>query len=123
MIKPVVFCFGWIFFGLGIIGAFLPLLPTTPFLLLAAYCFSKTSPRFHTWLLEMPIFGPAVIDWNQNRVIRLRAKLLCCSMLLISLFFIWIGERPSLYIKVPVTVLMIGVGLFVATRASEAKPD
>jgi len=116
MLKPLLFALGWFFFALGVIGAFLPILPTTPFLLLAALCFSKSSPRFHAWLLNMPVFGAAVQDWQQRKVIRTRAKVLCSSMLLVSLALIWWRPTPSLYIKVPVSMLLVGVGTFVVTR-------
>jgi uncharacterized membrane protein YbaN (DUF454 family) len=118
VLKPLLFALGWFFFVLGVIGAFLPIVPTTPFLLLAALCFSKSSPRFHAWLLAMPVFGAAVEDWRLRRVIRPRAKFLCASMLTLSLVFIWAGPRPQLTIKIPVTLLMVGVGTFVVTRKS-----
>ena len=118
MLKPLLFALGWFFFALGVIGAFLPIVPTTPFLLLAALCFSKSSPRFLAWLLAMPVFGAAVEDWRLRRVIRPRAKFLCASMLTLSLVFIWARPRPHLAIKIPVTLLMVGVGTFVVTRKS-----
>ena len=59
---------------LGVIGIFLPLLPTTPFLLLAAYCFQRSSPRLHNWLVNHPTFGPAIDDWQQHGAISRMAK-------------------------------------------------
>jgi uncharacterized protein len=58
----------------GIVGIFLPLLPTTPFVLLAAFCFSRGSERCERWLLEHPRFGPIVRDWRTRRAVPLRAK-------------------------------------------------
>jgi uncharacterized membrane protein YbaN (DUF454 family) len=58
----------------GIVGIFLPLLPTTPFVLLAAFCFSRGSARCERWLLEHPRFGPMVRDWRERRAVPLRAK-------------------------------------------------
>lgn len=60
--------------GLGLAGLVLPLLPTTPFMLLAAACFAKSSPRLHDWLVTHRIFGPAIRDWRDFRAIRPRAK-------------------------------------------------
>jgi uncharacterized membrane protein YbaN (DUF454 family) len=60
---------GWLSIALGILGAFLPLLPTTPFMLLAAFFFSRGSKRLHLWLVEHPRFGHYVRDWEAEQVI------------------------------------------------------
>jgi uncharacterized membrane protein YbaN (DUF454 family) len=112
-VKPVLFIFGWIFFALGVIGAFLPILPTTPFLLLAAYLFSKSSPRFHAWLLSLPLAGKAMSDWNERRVIRPRAKLLCSTMIIFSLVMIWLKAPVYIALKVALTLILGGVMIFV----------
>lgn len=60
--------------GLGLIGVFLPLLPTVPFMLLAAFCFARSSQRLHDWLVMHPVFGPPIRDWQRSGAISLRAK-------------------------------------------------
>jgi uncharacterized membrane protein YbaN (DUF454 family) len=65
----------------GIVGVFLPLLPTTPFVLLAAFCFSRGSARCELWLLKHPRFGPMVNDWREHRAVPLRAKQLSAVMM------------------------------------------
>ncbi len=59
---------------LGLIGLVLPVLPTTPFMLLAAACFAKSSPRLHGWLIHHPVFGPPIRDWQTQGAIRPKAK-------------------------------------------------
>ena len=65
----------------GIVGIFLPLLPTTPFVLLAALCFSRSSRRCEMWLLSHRVFGPMVRDWRRDHAIPLRAKQLAWTMM------------------------------------------
>lgn len=60
--------------GLGLVGVVLPLLPTVPFMLLAAYCFARSSERLHNWLLSHPQFGPSIADWQERGAISLKAK-------------------------------------------------
>ena len=74
---------GSICVGLAFLGLFLPLLPTTPFLLLAAFCFSRGSARLHRWLIEHPTMGPMISDWNNHRVIRPRVKWTAAIMLIV----------------------------------------
>jgi len=118
MIKPLLFVIAWISFALGIIGAFLPILPTTPFLILSAFLFSKSSPRFHAWILTLPIAGDGIRDWRDNRVIKTRAKVLAVSMMILSLVMIWSSKKIALPIQVLVTLILASVGTFVGTRKS-----
>jgi len=60
--------------GLGILGAMLPVMPTTPFLLAASFFFARSSPRLNHWLLNSPVFGPFLRDWDRHRGVRLRVK-------------------------------------------------
>ena len=73
----------------GIVGIFLPLLPTTPFVLLAAFCFSRGSQRCETWLLDHPRFGPMVRDWRSHRAVPLRAKQLATVMMTVGSAWAW----------------------------------
>lgn len=74
---------------LGFIGIFLPVLPTTPFVLLAAWCFSRGSPRLERWLVEHPRFGGMVRQWRAHRAVPLRAKWLASAMMAISSGLAW----------------------------------
>ena len=91
---------GWFSLLTGIIGIFLPLLPTTPLVLLAAWCFSRSSERFHSWLLNHKFFGPIVSDWqssdgipkrSRNRAIVFMWAGMLISILMVSRFWATIG--------------------------------
>lgn len=76
---------GFVFLGIAVLGVFLPLLPTTPFVLLAAGCFAKSSVRMHRWILANETFGPMVRNWEDNRCISGRVKIIAiASMLLVG---------------------------------------
>ena len=72
--RLLYFAAGWLFFVLGVIGAVLPVVPTTPFMLLAAWAFSHSSRRFERWLLEHRWFGPGIQRWRTHRVVPARVK-------------------------------------------------
>jgi hypothetical protein len=72
--RSVYLVLGFIFIALGFVGAFLPVLPTTPFLILATTCFARSSPRLESWLLSHPRFGPSLRAWRERGAIPLRAK-------------------------------------------------
>ncbi len=65
---------GLFFLALGMLGAVVPVLPTTPFLLVSAAAFAKSSPRLHGWLLGHPLFGPPIRNWEENGAISVPAK-------------------------------------------------
>ncbi|MGB2741386.1 MAG: YbaN family protein [Cognaticolwellia sp.] len=97
---------GIFFVALAFIGAFLPLLPTTPFLLVAATCFAKSSPRMHKMLLANKVFGPMIYHWEQSRSIPKRAKVLALSSIIIaSLWSCYI--LPTIWLKVLVVALVV----------------
>lgn len=75
---------GWLALGLGLVGVVTPLLPTVPFLLLAAACFSRGSARWEAWLLAHPRLGPPVRRWRERRAIPRRAKLFAWTMMAAS---------------------------------------
>lgn len=70
---------------LGVVGIFLPLLPTTPFMLLAAACFARSSRRFHDWLLANRTFGPLIHEWERHRSIPRRTKLTAICLMSLTL--------------------------------------
>ncbi len=87
---------GGICLAIGFVGIVLPLLPTTPFVLLAAFCFSRGSVRCEQWLLAHPRFGPMVRGWQANRAVPLRAKQAATAMMALSSVVAWWVLPPHL---------------------------
>ncbi len=87
----------------GIVGLFLPLLPTVPFVLLAAYCFSRGNKRWERWMLNHPRLGPIIVQWRQHRVVPLKAKLLATVMMAVSSIGAWIS-MPATYGWIPALI-------------------
>jgi uncharacterized membrane protein YbaN (DUF454 family) len=100
---------GSICVGLAFAGIFLPLLPTTPFLLLAAFCFSKGSPRLHRWLIEHPRLGPIIEEWNQHRIIRPRVKWMSSIMIILLMTPALVFGNFSPWLKAVSVVVGTGV--------------
>ena len=75
--------------GLGAIGAFLPIMPTVPFLLLAVYCFARSNPEWEQRILDHPHWGPQVRDWRERRAISRRAKTMAIGAMTAGAVFTW----------------------------------
>lgn len=110
--RSILAILGFLFVGLGILGIFLPFLPTTPFLLLAAACFARSSARAHQWLLSHRIFGPPLRQWEETRTISLRAKVISLLMLNLSIgFSIWM-LRDNLPLQMLLIMSALGVSTY-----------
>ncbi|WP_070963765.1 YbaN family protein [Vibrio sonorensis] len=89
---------GGISLVLGIAGIFLPVLPTTPFILLASACFMRGSPTFHRWLHQHPTFGPMLDNWHKHKAVSRKVKTRGAVLMIASFgFSIWVV--PILYVK------------------------
>lgn len=118
--KPLLIAFGFLFLAIGIVGIFVPLLPTTPFLLLTAICFERGSERFHRWLVQHRVFGPPIRDWKQHQAIRPKYKVLASAMMAGSAWFIFQNERIPLMGKAVFTASVLSVSVFLWTRNSKS---
>ena len=108
---------GLLCIGLGLVGVVLPLLPTVPFMLLAAFCFARSSERLHHWLLTHPQFGPAITDWRERGAVSLRAKKLATvSITAVFALSLVLGLRPVILL-IQASVLSC-VLIFLWTRPS-----
>ena len=98
-------------------GAVLPLLPTVPFMILAAFCFAKGSRRLHSWIVERSPFGPTIVDWKRNGAISPRAKRLAAGTMLAS-FVVPVAAGMSWIIIAGQAVVLACAAAFVLTRPS-----
>ncbi|KAB2956550.1 MAG: DUF454 domain-containing protein [Rhizobiaceae bacterium] len=115
--RPLWFAFGSVSLGLGILGIFLPLLPTTPFVLASAFFFSRSSPAVHDWLLAHRTFGPAIRDWREHRAISRRGKTAAALAMGAALGVSFATGIGWAVIAIQV-VVMAGALTFVLTRAT-----
>jgi uncharacterized protein len=107
--------FGFLATGCAIVGAVLPLVPTTPFLLLAAYAFARSSPRFHGWLVNHRRFGPLIQNWQRSGSIDPRSKRLAVAMMALALLSSWL-IGASARILIIQAVVLAGSAAFILTR-------
>jgi uncharacterized membrane protein YbaN (DUF454 family) len=106
---------GWSAVALGFAGVVLPILPTTPFLILAAFAFSKSSPRLRQWLIEHEIFGGPIRDWEDKGAIRPRYKIMACTAMALVLGVSLLSGLGGMIILIQL-VAMGGAATFILSR-------
>lgn len=104
---------GTVCVGLGIVGIFVPVLPTTPFLLLAAACYARSSQRFHSWLLNNKWFGSYIKNYLERKGITLRAKIITLSLLWITIGVSIAFAVETLALKLILGIIAIGVSIHI----------
>jgi uncharacterized membrane protein YbaN (DUF454 family) len=113
---------GFVLLALGIIGAFLPLMPTTIFVILAAGCFARSNPRVETWLLANRRFGPMIRAWRAERAIPRRGKILAMIGMVVGYGLFLIGARPELWLNLLVLAFFVGCAWYVLSRPEPSQP-
>ena len=105
---------------LGLIGIPLPLLPTTPFLLLSAFCFSQSSERLHNWLMTHPTLSPPIKNWQRHGAISIKGKIMAAVSMLAAILISYLLNVPIYIIVIQIIVLFCVCG-FLFTRPSPPK--
>jgi uncharacterized membrane protein YbaN (DUF454 family) len=106
---------GTVFLALGVIGIFLPILPTTPFLLLAAACYARSSKRFYDWLINNKLFGSFIKNYRDGRGVPLKVKVFTLSLLWITIVFSVFVIITIPLIKIILIIIAFGVSIHILT--------
>jgi len=104
--KILYISLGLICVGFGMLGAVLPVLPTTPFLLVALWLFARSSERFHRWLYHHPVFGKTLQNWEQHQVITTPVKVIAVTSMFASMTYVIMFKQPPYYAAVPLVILI-----------------
>ena len=117
---------GTLFVALGILGAFLPVLPTTPFLLLAAACYARGSTRFYNALLNNRAFGPLILEWRRHHSIPYRVKVIAIALMSVTLTVsILTLDRPwlqAMLAALGIALARLSLAHSVARQAEAVRP-
>ncbi len=121
MIRGIYLCLGLLMTTLGVIGAFVPVLPTTPFLLIACWAFGQSSPALANRLRNHPRFGYYLTAWETQRVIPLRAKWLASTMMSLAACYLVFISRVPIWASVPAVLLMTVGAVYIWSKPSRPR--
>ena len=120
-IRILLIITGTLFVGLGIIGIFIPVLPTTPFLLLAAACYARSSRKLYEWLLNNRWFGDYIRNYLQGKGFPKKVKFLTITLLWITIGFSVAFAVQSFYVRLILILIAIGVSIHILTIRTSKK--
>ena len=121
--KYIYILFGSIFVFLGVVGIFLPLLPTTPFLLLAAALYVRSSERLYSWLLHQRLLGPYLRNFMERKAIPLHAKIIAISMMWATMLYCIFFLIPLVWVKILMAAIACGVTIYILSCKTLRKSD
>lgn len=120
--RQLWFCLGWLMVVLGFIGAQLPIMPTTIFLILAVACFARSSPRFEQWLLNHPHYGQPLRHWREQGAISRKGKCYAAVGMSVGYLVFLLCAHPSWQLALAVGVFMAASAAFVLSRPAPRLP-
>ena len=121
--RPLLLATGWFCVGLGAIGIVLPLVPTTPFLLVALWAFSRSSPELAAKIRNHPIAGTYVRDWEDDGVIPLGAKIIAITMMAAMLGYLHFGSGAPVWVVIAAASVMGLAAAYILSRPSKRSRD
>lgn len=121
MRKRLLIVLGFIFLGLGILGIFLPLLPTTPFLLLTAWMFAKSSEVLYQKLLNNKYLGNYIKEFRENRSIPLKTKIIAISLIWLTIGYSIIFLIKIIWVKAVLLIIAVGVTIHILSFKTKQK--
>lgn len=113
--RQILFGAGIVFLVIGAIGVVMPVMPGTVFLILSAWCFARSSPRFEQWLLTNRLLGPSVVKWRESGAIPPFAKAFALASFVGSLVLSWLLGAPD-FVLIGLAILFTGLSLFIVSR-------
>ena len=118
MKRMILISLGWLCVSLGFIGIFVPGIPTTIFLIIALWAFTKSSKKLRNWLLNHKRFGPILNNWQQHKVVPRRAKILMVALMtLASILFYY--SLQNLYLTIGLVIILVLVAIYVISLPSK----
>lgn len=114
--RPLLLASGFLLLGVGAVGLVIPGLPSTIFVILAAWCFTRSNPKMERWLLEHPRLGPPLVSWRKDRSISLPHKILAISMIALSVVVFSVFISLAAWVKWALALCCAVVAVYIATR-------
>ncbi|CAA6605074.1 conserved membrane hypothetical protein [Rhodospirillaceae bacterium LM-1] len=121
LLRALFLALGFVCVALGLLGVFLPVLPTTPFMILALWCFARSSERFHRWLLTHRIFGPSLQKWERHRVIPPLAKIASIGAMTASMIYVVLFSQAPWYAMSGMGLVVVYAAWYILSKPSRAQ--
>ena len=118
MKRTILISLGWLCVGLGFVGVFVPGIPTTIFLIIALWAFTKSSKKLRHWLLNHKRFGPILNNWQEHKVVPRRAKILMVVLMSLAVILFYYSSQ-SLILTIGLIIILVSVAIYVISLPSK----
>ena len=118
MKRTILISLGWLCVGLGFVGVFVPGIPTTIFLIIALWAFTKSSEKLRHWLLNHKRFGPILNNWQKHKVVPRRAKILMVVLMSLAVILFYYSSQ-SLILTIGLIIILVSVAIYVISLPSK----